>query len=756
MSNPTEESRAIRPAAGAAADVPSPILRRLPTARPHRVEPREPTLAELAWRLAERRWTVLAITAVAVTAGVAYLFAAPPVYESSVLVQVEGRARPAAPEAVVQLFDTAPPAEAEMRLLRSRALLDSVVDALGLDIEAHPRHAPFVGAALARRWKGGAPAPAPFGLVRFGWGGERLQVAQLEVPDALVDEPLALVARGEGQYELTAGDVRLTGRVGVPAVAGDGADTVRVLVSGLTARPDTEFVLKKLRRVELIDRLQKALRVTEQGRPGGLVEVALSGPDPRRVATILETLAATYVRQSLDRTSAEAASTLRILEGRLAALRSDVGAAELALTRFHQRNQGVNLSVDARRLVAQLGDLDRAVTEAELDDADLAAKHTVRFPEGGASPEQRAQQLRDQRRAVEAQIAALPGLELEYARLTRKVGTATERYGHVLDRVEELRAAKSGWLGNARLVEHAVERHVPVSPRKSLVLALAMLIGLGAGVALVLVGSAFDEGVRDPDDIEARTGLPVFATIPRSATQRGIGRRSRRARLDVLSVVDPSDGAVEELRALRTGVQYALDRTSTNVIAVCSPAPAAGKSFVAVNLAHLLAGPDARVLVVDGDLRRPILHRYFGLQDQPGLSDILTGEATLETAIHRTSQPDVDVLPAGRRVGNPAELLSGAPFARLLEQVRGRYRLVVVDTPPILSVTDGALVGRHAGVNILVVRAQQQTTGELELALKRLVRNGVTVRGAVLNDIRPTLGRYGKSGHYRRYDARRA
>jgi tyrosine-protein kinase Etk/Wzc len=100
---------------------------------------------------------------------------------------------------------------------------------------------------------------------------------------------------------------------------------------------------------------------------------------------------------------------------------------------------------------------------------------------------------------------------------------------------------------------------------------------------------------------------------------------------------------------------------------------------------------------------------------------------------------------------NPAELLAGAAFRQLLEQLRGRYDVVLVDTPPILSVTDSALVGQHAGVNLLVVRAEEQTAREIELAVKRLVRNGVTVRGAVLNDVRPTLGRYGRSGRYRRY-----
>jgi tyrosine-protein kinase Etk/Wzc len=720
----------------------------------------EPTLPELAWTLAERRWTIAAVALAALLGAAAYLVLAPPVYESSVLVQVEGRARPAASEAVVQLFDTNPPAEAEMRILRSRTLLETVVSELGLDIEARPRRFPLLGDAVARhRGAAAAAAAVPLGLARYGWGGERLQVKRLEVADALVGEPLVLVAFEDGGYELRlaeGGAVLVTGEVGREVKGGEGDRAVTILVSELKARPETEFTVRKLRRVEVIDQLQKALVVTEQGRPGGLVEVKLTGRDPKRIASILEALSSTYVRQSLERTSAEAASMLRILEARLAVLKGNVEAAERALTRFHQRNGSLNLSVDARRLLARIGEIDRAITDAELADAEQARRHTGRYPEA-VSPAQRAEQLRPQRAELEAQIAALPGLELEYTRLTRQVGLATERYTRLLDRAEELRAAKTGWLGNARVMERAVERRRPVSPMPGLVIAAAALLGLVGGIAAALVRGAFDDGIRDPDEVEARTGLPVFATIPRSGAQRRIARRGgRRGRLQALSVQVPGDGAVEELRTLRTGVEFALRRATSNVVAVASPAPRAGKSFVSVNLARLLAASDRRVLLVDGDLRRGIVHRYFGVAIGPGVSDVLRSEATLEQAIQRTDAANLDVLPAGTRVTNPAELLDGEPFRRLLEEVRGRYAIVVVDTPPILSVTDSALVARHAGVSLLVLRAREQNAREVALAVKRLVRNGVSVRGAVLNDVRPTLGRYGKSGHYRRYDTRTA
>jgi tyrosine-protein kinase Etk/Wzc len=753
---PAPDSGEPRSNAGAGAQRPGPAVRRDAASRPPRVEPREPTLADIAWTLAERRWTIVAVACTALLAGAAYLAVAQPVYESSVLVQVEGWARPATPENVLQLFDTSPTADAEMRILRSRPLLEGVVDELGLDIEARPRMLPLVGAALARRHRGPSFAPAPPGLQRFAWGGERIRVERLEVASGLIDEPLLLVARADGTYELKsgAGELLVAGTVGVPATSGEGERGASLLVSELSARPGTEFILRKLRRGDVIQQLQKSLQASEQAKHGGLVEVTLKGPDAARVTRILEALSTAYVRQSVERSAAEAESMLRTMEGQLPALKSSLDAAESALDRFTQRNGALNISLETQRLLVKISEIDRAIADAELAEAEQARRHTGQYPEASA-PTERAEQLRIGRAAVEAEMRALPGLEIEYARLARQVSLTTERYTRALDRAAEVRTVKSGWIGNARVLEHAVEERRPVSPKIGLVLALATLLGLAGGIAAALVRGGFDEGIRDPDEIEARTGLPVFATIPRSAAQRRIVRQGRRrGRLQVLSMADPADGAVEDLRALRTGVEFALQRATNNVVAVGSPAPRAGKSFVSVNLAHLLAASRGRVLLVDGDLRRGVLHRYFGLAAQPGISDVLSGEATLERALRHTDHPSLDLLPAGTRAVNPAELLASAEFQRLLEQVRGRYEIVLVDTPPILSVTDSALVGRYAGVNLLVVRAQEQTAGEISLAVRRLVRNGVTVRGAVLNDVQPMLGRYGRSGRYRRYGTR--
>jgi tyrosine-protein kinase Etk/Wzc len=753
MVSPRQETDVTRPAESGAAES---VHRRAPAHRTTAAS-HDPTLADFAWTLAERRWTIAAVAGAALALAASYLAVAPPVYEASVLIQVESRARPVAGfQDLAPLFEGETPAEGERRIMRSRPIVEAVIDQLGLDVEARPRTLPIVGRWLVRRHEGSGLAPARFGLGRFAWGGERIRVKRLTVSDALLGERLVLTVLEGGRYRTAASDgtVLVEGELGKPVTGTDGDRSVEMLVTELTARPGTEVVLRKLRRIDVIEQLQKDLEISDEGRRTGLVEVTLTGEDPAQIARILDAVSASYMRQSVERTSLEAAKTLQILEAQLPVVKSNLEKAERALNAFRQKKGTVNLSLEAGAMFARITEIDRSIAENELRTAELH-RLTALHPEIPTLA-QRTERLREQRAAMEARMRTLPDLELESTRLTRQVRVSTDMYMLILSRAEELRIVKSGWIGNARVLEHAVEPHRPVRPKRAIVMALAAILGLALGVTAALARNALDDSVRDADEIEAGTGLPVFATIPRSRAQRRLARRSGRGPLHALSVVDPTDAAVEDLRSLRTGVEFALLRATNNVVAVGSPGPRAGKSFVSVNLAHLLAASNGRVLLVDGDLRRGILHRYFALEAEPGLSDALTGEATLDAAIHPTESHQLDVLPAGRHATNPADLLASARFPQLLEEVGRRYKVVVIDTPPILSVTDSALVGRHAGVNLLVLRAGEHSTREIAHAVKRLVQNGVTVRGAILNDVRPSAGRYGRPNRYRRYDARPA
>ncbi len=747
-----DADRASLAGVNAAAELPASM--RLPStpraAAARRAEDR--TVADLAWALAQRPWTVLGTAAVAVALGALYLLATPPTYRAAILIQVEGRSRPVTGfEGVEALFQESTPREGEMRIIASRVLLEGVVSRLRLDVETRPRRMPLIGDAVARRHAGADPAPARFGLAGYAWGGERIEVERLTASRRLVGEPLTVRALEGGRYRVSDGDgaVLAEGAVGTPATGTDGERSVELLVSSLAARPGTEFTLVKRDLAEVVEELQEALLVSEHGKDTGLVEVALAGPDPARVAQILDALSSSYVRQSVERTSAEAAKMLRVLEAQLPVLQANLQKAERSLNDFREANGTLNVSIEAEAMLQRLGDIDRVMAEHELRTADTL-RHTLQHPDAAVSSE-RTERLQAQRAAVEARMQKLPGLELQAMRLTRAMNAASNLYLLVRNRADELRIVKSGWIGNARILESAAEPRRPVSPKPSLVIALAVILGLGGGIAAALVKDALGRSAVHPEEIEAGTGIAVLASIPHSPTQRRLARQAHRRSTPPLSIAKPTDAAVEDLRGLRTSVQFALQHARNHVVAISGLAPGAGKSFVSTNLAQLLAAAGERVVLVESDLRRGTLHSAFEVEPRPGLAELLDGSAQLEQALRSTGTPGLDLLPRGALPQNPAELLAGDRFRQLLGELGRRYAVVILDSPPVLAVADSALVGRHAGVNLIVLRGGAHSLAEISDALTRLGRSGVTVSGAVLNDVPRSRGRAARAALYRKH-----
>jgi tyrosine-protein kinase Etk/Wzc len=266
---------------------------------------------------------------------------------------------------------------------------------------------------------------------------------------------------------------------------------------------------------------------------------------------------------------------------------------------------------------------------------------------------------------------------------------------------------------------------------------MGALLGLAVGVALAIARRTMHEGVEDAQVIEETLGLPVFANVPHSQEEARLSRRVPRGRA-TLAAAAPDDPAAEHLRTLRTALGFIL-KARGNVVAITSPSSGVGKSFVAVNLAHLFAAAGKRVLLVDADLRRGELHRYFDGKTRPGLADAVAGRALVDACIQNTCTANLDFLACGHLPEHPAELLASPRLQEVLAAVAKRYDVVLLDTPPVLAVTDATLVARCADVNLLVLRSREHPLREIELALGRFAQGGLTVHGAILNGARAAV-----------------
>lgn len=716
------------------------------------------SLRELVQTLRRGRRLVLGGALAGLGAAAAYLALATPIYTARVLVQIEDRSRtPAGLEDLAGILGGKTPAEAELEVLRSRTLLGSVVDQLALDLRARPRTFPLLGAALARWHQGPALAAAPLRLERFAWGGERIAVTRLDVPDALLGAPLTLVALGDGRYELRddEGLPWLRGAVGAVAESADGA--LRLLVSELTARPGTEFIVERARRSAAIDELERRLEVYEPVKKTGMLALELSGPSPSREAATLSAVASTYLRQNVDRMSAEAVKTLAFLESQLPIVQSSLNAAESRLGSYQRTKGTVDPSKEIEGALARSAAIEQALSALEVERSELEQQYTDTHPIL-LGLTRKLEELRGERAALEERLRGLPATALETARLERDVKVGSEMYVFLLNKAQEYRVMKSGTVSNVRIVDQAEVPWRPSRPRPAPAVVVGLLLGLVVGVGLAMARRALSEVLDDPLELERATGLPVYAAIPYSRAEAALRRTGRPAGAPwaPLALAAPQDPAVESLRTLRSALP-SLPGTRGKLVVISSAAPGAGKSFVAINLAVLLASAERRVLLVDADLRGGRLHQHFGYGCQPGLSDLIRGTTTVAEVTRHPEGTGLGFVGRGTASPSPAELLSSPRLIPLLAEMAAGHDFVVVDTAPVLAVSDPFLLAQLAGATLLVVEAARDTLPDLRSAMSRFAQRGAQVRGAILNGTTRRPSSYERYSRYTSaYTARRS
>src|SRR3990172_4204369 len=625
---------------------------------------RSPGAARLMLATLYENRSFIALSAlVSLVASLVYVALSPPTWESEIVVQIEDKAKTLSGlEDLSSAFTEKSLADAEIEILRSRSLLGSVVDEVNLTIDARPQTFPVIGARVARAGGGAGAAPAVLGLRSYAWGGERLRVTRLEVPDELVGKRLELVAMPDRRFSLLGakGELLVAGEIGKAAgAAAAERGSAEILVQELAARPGTRFTVRKRLREEVIDELRGAVRVAERGKKTGIIAVSMTGSDVGRVCATLDAIAQGYLSQNVQRRSAEAAKALDFIEQQLPRLRANVDAAETALSEFQQNKDTVSLSAETENMMKRGVEIEKALSDLDLQRTDLASRFAKGHPLLSSMDEKRAK-LRAERAALASKLRNVPSKEFESARLTRDVKVASELHSLLLNKAQELRVLESGTLGNVRIIDAAARPYSPARPRPLLSCALGLLLGVAGGIGVVLVRRAVHRGIDDPELIESLTELSIYATVPHSAKQAQIdrGAAGEGAARPVLATVDPSDAAIESLRSLRTNLEFALVESRNNLIAVEGPSPGIGKSCLCANFAHVLAASGHRVLLIDGDLRRGHLHRYFGDDPTPGLSDVLAGDVTLASAVRVTIERNLYLLPSGTLRPNPAEMLA--------------------------------------------------------------------------------------------------
>ncbi|OFS92354.1 tyrosine protein kinase [Stenotrophomonas sp. HMSC10F06] len=724
---------------------------------PVRDDNEEIDLRQLLGTLFDHKWWIMGITGAFFVASVFYALLATPIYRADAIVQVEPKtpSLPGLSDLSQSLGVSTGSAEAstEIALITSRSVVGSAVDSLGLDIEIEPNRLPLFGDFLARRAEAAnqdAVASPWLGISRMGWGGERVQVFQLELPPSLMAKPLTLIAGNEGgSFSLFDEDDNelVSGRVG-QSLSGNG---VKIQVEALRANPGTRFTITQKRRLSVVSELQRDISVAEMGKDSGILKLSYDSQDPILARLLLQQVAQAYVRQNVERNSAEASAQLLFVKEALPGIRNQVDAAQKALSAYQTKANSVDLTLQTKGLLDQEVAVETSIQQLRLQQAEMDRKFTRDHPAYQALMRQIGD-LSARKSSFQSEVRRLPDAQQELLGLTRDLQVSNEMYTAMLNQAQQLDVARAGTVGNVRIVDPAaVDVTTPVKPRKSMIVLLGLLLGGTLSVGAVLLRHLLNRGVEDPSQIE-ELGLPVYASIPVSATQASDSVRGSfksDGQMHLLALKDPADLAVEAVRSLRTSLHFARLEAKNNIVLISGSSPNAGKTFVSSNLAAVIAQAGQRVLIIDADMRKGTLHRAFGASQMPGLSDVLIGKTSLDDAIQTLPGLDsLSFISRGEIPPNPSELLMHENFTRLLNEVMVQYDLVIIDTPPILAVTDAAVIAHRAGTCLLVARFGLNQPKELALAKKRFEQNNVQLKGAIFNAVERRATGYYSYGYY--------
>ncbi|MBP0590968.1 polysaccharide biosynthesis tyrosine autokinase [Paraburkholderia sp. LEh10] len=684
------------------------------------------------------------ISVVSVTLlGFIYLMFAPSIYESSVLIKVEDSTgqppRQDGNELINNIspgFDERSTAESEIQVIGSRLIVSRAVDALRLYIEAKPHYLGPVGQWFARR-NDQLSTPGLFGMGGYVWGTESIALGDFEVPDMLLGEDYSVTSLGGRDYLLTGTslpDTGVKGEVGKVLRYDTTRGPITLVVTRLSGNAGARFDVVRNSRQQTVDRLQKNLKIKEQGSKSSVLKVSLEGNDARRETDTINEIGRQYEQWNAARKAVIAKNSLDYLQSQLPTMERQVREAEDAYNNYRNVHGLLDMNEEGRLLLQHSAEATTQVLELQHKRDALLATYSPTYPVVVAINAQIAstQKFIDD---LNRKIKSMPSEQQGAMRLERDVRVNTNLYTTLRNNIEQLKVIQAGKAGSAQLIDWADIPDRPVKPVKWLVMMAAVFLGGFIGIGLAVGRDYVFRGVTDSREIEARTGLGVFGTIPRSIEQDHLNSKLKTNSREnlLLASVFPRDPSVEALRIVRSALQFAMISARSNVVMMTGPLPGVGKSFVSANLAALLASGGKRVLLIDGDLRKGRLHRYVGVPPGPGLADVITGNIELEAAISRSVTPKLDLLQTGKYPPDPSELVMSQTFRQIIAKASASYDVVVLDAPPVLVVSDAGIMAPVAGLLFLVAKFADTRVGELQESMKRLAQTGARVNGVLLN-----------------------
>lgn len=679
-------------------------------------------LGRLIGEMIDHRKLIISTTSFFTLLALIYAIFATPIYQADALIQVEQKQGNAILNNISQMLpDSQPQSAPEISLIQSRMILGKTVDDLNLQTKIRQEFLPIFGRGFSRL---------------IGEKEGHVSVSRLYISNADDDSSrIELIVKDNNHYDLLLNELTINGTVG-ELINENG---ISIKIDEINAEPGTKFSITYVSRLKAISELQDLLSVTDQGKDTGMLTLSLTGDDPALIEHIINSIGENYLAQNIARQAAQDAKSLDFLNEQLPKVRSELDIAENKLNKYRRQNDSVDLSLEAKSVLDQIVNVDNQLNELTFRESEISQLYTKEHPTYKALMEKR-KTLQDERIKLNKKVSAMPETQQEILRLSRDVESGRAVFMQLLNRQQELNIAKSSAIGNVRIIDSAVAESNPIKPKKTMVVLIGIVLGAFFSIGVVLLRVFLRRGIESAEQLED-VGINVYASVPLSEedakeiAKNKLKKRRNEASGGFLAVDNPADLAIEAIRSLRTSLHFAMMEARNNILMISGASPNAGKTFVSSNLSAVIAQTGKKILFVDTDMRKGYSHKIFNANNDKGLSDYLSGKVSINEVISAVTIGGFDFIPRGMVPPNPAELLMHKRFEELLKWASSEYDMIILDTPPILAVTDAAIIGHYAGTTLLVARFEVNTVKEMEVSIKRFEQSGVIIKGCILNGV---------------------
>ena len=720
-----------------------------------------------------RGWKIIALFAIlGLIIGVLYVRYENPSFKSDALIQIDETSQNLSGLGT-NIAELLPPddssVQAQIKLIRSRMVLEPVVDLLHLGIRLND---PAVNKIdRIRNNQTNVQINSADGVILETSDG-RVQVSEFNVTEDYLDKPFTLLRTNTG-FVLSSGSEKFKGQLNKAHRFTGKNGLIEITVNELPTGEHSIDITKQSLQITT-DSINSVLSVVEEGTKTGMIELSLSGLNQKQVSLILEHIVLSYSAQDQTRSSEQTIKTIEFMKKQIPALKQKLKESEAIFNKFRENSGTIDVAQEASILLSENAGLDTQISELKLKRADITTYYTNEHPLVIQINEQLSV-LNARKQQIDNTISALPEVQREFLTLSEDVNIDREIYLTILKNYEQLKIVKAGEVSDARIIDLPINTNRTITPKKQLIMMLSTLAGALLGALLVFIMHLLRNVVKDPERIESKTGVPVIATIPRSAVLSRLST-NKKAAPRMLAHVDNSSLSYEAIKSLRTKLilsmpAVTLGSQKAKVLLLTGESPGVGKSLISANLAEVFTQLNKKVLLIDADMRMGELHKVFGMSQYDGLADYLllddnslqlnqlsksadaqimndVSDFSIENFIHSSGVDHIDFMPRGKHPSDPESLLISEKFDTLLTELKSQYDYIIIDSPPLLAASDAMVLAQHADKVLMVTRYDASMEKQLIYAIKQMYESNIQVDGIILNDVKQGLmSKY--SYHYR-------